>query len=39
MNQNPIPRSKGTMLFMAAPIIFGLLFLAVGILALLVWLG
>lgn len=40
MNQNPIPRSKGAMLFMAAPIVFGgLLFLAVGILAVLVWLG
>lgn len=40
MSQNPIPRSKGAMLFMAAPIVFGgLLFLAVGTLALLVWLG
>ena len=40
MSQNPIPRSKGAMLFMAAPIVFGgLLFLAVGVLALLVWLG
>ena len=40
MSQNPIPRSKGAMLFMAAPIVFGgLLFVAVGLLALLVWLG
>lgn len=40
MSQNPIPRSKGAMLFMAAPIVFGgLLFLAVGVLVLLVWLG
>ena len=37
---NPVPRSKGAMLFMAAPIIFGaLLCIAVGLLALLVWMG
>ena len=40
MSQNPAPRSKGAMLFMAAPIIFGgLLFVAIGTLALLVWVG
>ena len=37
---NPVPRSKGAMLFMAAPIIFGaLLFGAVGLLVFLVWMG
>ena len=40
MSQNPIPRSKGAMLFMAAPIVFEVFYsLAVGVLALLVWLG
>lgn len=40
MSKNPAPRSKGAMLFMAAPIIFGgLLFFAVGLLAFLVWMG
>ena len=37
---NPAPRSKSAMLFMAAPIILGgFLFLAVAILAFLVWIG
>jgi len=40
MRNNPQPRSKGAMIFMAAPILFGgLLFLAVGMLAFLVWMG
>ena len=40
MSDKPLPRSKGAMMFMAAPIFFGgLLFLAVGLLAFLVWIG